>query len=102
MIAANTITPPALGQKTETQPGRSFYGGAVFSGGIGIGVADLAVSGLGIAGIWPGWGSMLWGTYGTYRAMLRHATIAYTVSQVLGPLLGSEWNVDADEDAPPQ
>lgn len=93
---------PSLGQKTDN-PTRLF-GGFAYSGGFGgsaFGAPGVGGLGLGVAGIWPGWGSMLWGTYAVYRTMLRHATIAYAVSQVLGPLLGSEWTVDADQDAPP-
>jgi hypothetical protein len=96
------VKPPAIGQQTEAQPLRGGWAGNVFRCGVGapFGVAGTAVTTTGAVGAWPYWSSLLWGTYGTYRAMLRHATIAFTISQVLGPLLGSDWMIDADEDAP--
>jgi hypothetical protein len=101
-VAETPIKKPAIGQQTETQPLTGHWrGGNAFRCGIGGDCGAGAVSPVGgVSGIWPYWGGLLWGTYGTYRAMLRHATIAFTVSQVLGPLLGSDWMVDADEDAP--
>jgi hypothetical protein len=94
------VTKPELGQQTEKQP--SGWGGRAYRCGIGplTGVAGTATATTGAVGAWPYWSSLLWGSYGTYRAMMNHATIAFTVSQVLGPLLGSDWVVDADEDAP--
>jgi hypothetical protein len=92
------VTKPALGQKTEAPPQRLMFGGNGFSGGTAplVGVSETT----GVNSVWPWWGTMLWGTYGTYRAMCRFPTIAYVLSQVLGPLLASEWTLDADENAP--
>jgi hypothetical protein len=104
MIAQNDIVKPALGQQTEQQygAGRGLWGGSAFSGGVGAwpGVeTSLAVTGT-VGGVWPGWASLLWGTYATYRAMARHPTIAKATSDALAPVIGSQWLVDADEDAP--
>jgi hypothetical protein len=102
MIAANdTIPPPKLGQQTETQHGvgRGLFGGSYFSGGVGFAPGISETAGL-LGGVWPGWSSLLCGTYGTYRAMARHPTIAKSTSDALSPVLGSAWMVDADEDAP--
>jgi len=47
-----------------------------------------------------GLGQSAVGTYWTYRAMLRHPTIAYVFAQVARTRAGRTWLVDADEDAP--
>jgi hypothetical protein len=99
MIAlADTIAAPKPGQKTDEAP-TSRWGifGAGFVPAPGI-IESTGVAS--VASVWPGWGSSLWGSYGTYRTMCRHPTIAYVLSQVLGPVLGGTWLVDADEDAP--
>lgn len=95
------IQKPTPGQKTERQfsltGGYGFLGGNFLSAGFSI---ECDIVGGDVNNIWPGWNSLLWGTYGTYRTMMRHATIAYVVQQVAASLLGSDWDVDADDDAP--
>lgn len=95
---SDTIQKPTPGQKTQQQPAQMWsYGGGI--------TGPYAPAGCDIAGVnvvWPWWGSLLTGTYGTYRAMMRFYTIAYAISQVVGPLIGSEWDVDADEGASQQ
>jgi hypothetical protein len=100
-VAELPVTKPRPGQQTETQPltGR-YFGGNAFRCGVGGDCGAGAVSPVGgVNSVWPYWGGLLWGTYGTYRAMMRQATVAYTLAQIFGPLLGSEWMLDADDDA---
>lgn len=93
MIATNDIQKPKLGRKTD-EPAR--FDRMIYQlPSVGC-AADTTVA----CEIWPAWGSLLGGYLSTYRAMLRLPTIAYCVSQVLGPISASEWLLDADDDAP--
>jgi hypothetical protein len=114
MIAPNSIlseTPPekpkTKGQQTVFQRmpwGSPFYN-SYGDGGCGPGGFGLANWGelqvAGIASIWPGWTSLLWGTYWTYRTMMRHATIGYVMDQIIAIVNASQWLVDADPDCDP-
>lgn len=99
MIAPNDIQKPKLGQKTD-QPARferMIWQLPCCSGAIGCAdVIDTDPT----CEIWPHWNSLATGTYSTYRAMLGWPTIAYGLSQVLGPIAASDWLLDADDDAP--
>lgn len=104
MIAPNdTIKAPAPGKKTDRQwsfGGSCFSAGPAGVGAYGVGSGGVTGPVMGVNGIWPGWGSLLCGSYGTYRAMMRQDTINFVMCRRILKVIASAWVLDAEEDAP--
>lgn len=89
-LNANPDQRPAEGEVTGRQDGMQFFGGSLGANGS----VDGNPCGF------PGYGSLYYGSYATYRFMLDHPKIRHVRHQVMAPILSNVWAWEARKGTP--